>query len=185
MRFRVVALETADFAAWVDRQKAPARTVLATDPVQEGTPVDYPDAATSPLKTAGFFPSDTRSLSERVVAERMAEWKSRQAPVPAGEIPALVAQGRETFKKLGCIGCHTVRGHEGGGLTAPDLTHFAGRTTIAAAMLDNNSENLRRWVKTPHLIKPGNLMWIGYSEDAKKMTDEQADALVAYLQSLR
>lgn len=184
MRFRVVALDAADFAEWMKKQAATARVVDPEKPAEPGTPVAYP--TTSPTKTlAGFFAADTRERSSQAIEERMTEWRSRQTPVPADENPKQVAEGRKLFTQMGCIGCHTVRGHEGAGLIGPDLTHFSGRTTIAAATLDNNPDNLKRWIREPESVKPGNLMWLGYSDAAKKMNEEQVSALAAYLTSLR
>ncbi len=81
------------------------------------------------------------------------------------------------------------------GLLGPDLTHFGSRTTLAAGILDNTPANLKRWVTHPNEVKPGNKMWFGgYNtpgrpgepwNEAFRVSDTEADALVAYLRSLR
>jgi cytochrome c oxidase subunit 2 len=52
------------------------------------------------------------------------------------------------------------------------------RTTIAAGMIPNNAENLRKWVDDPQTMKPGCLM------PSMKLTSPQLDSVVAYLSSL-
>ena len=44
------------------------------------------------------------------------------------------------------------------GTYAPDLTHLMSRQTLAAGMVPNTPEELRRWVDDPQQIKPGCLM---------------------------
>ncbi len=98
---------------------------------------------------------------------------------------ALIAKGRELFTSKTCMACHTVRGHGAAGVTGPDLTHVGSRTTIAAGLLENNSEQLRRWVRDPGSVKPGNKMAKAYIDNKIKLTDEDQVALVAYLESLK
>ena len=38
---------------------------------------------------------------------------------------------------------------------APDLTHLASRSELAAGVLSNTPENLRLWLKNPAAYKPG------------------------------
>jgi cytochrome c oxidase subunit 2 len=126
-------------------------------------------------------------------------WQEMQTP-SADENAALIAQGRQIFKDKGCVSCHMVRGHDGVGSVGPELTHVGSRTTIAAGLLDNTPENLKQWVMHPNDIKPGNGMYYGRVmpgymrrpdqninvwEPYIEVNDSEADALVAYLQSLR
>jgi cytochrome c oxidase subunit 2 len=53
------------------------------------------------------------------------------------------------------------------------------RTTIGAGAASNTRENLRRWIRDPARLKPGVLM------PAMNLTDDQTDAVVAYLSSLK
>jgi cytochrome c oxidase subunit 2 len=53
------------------------------------------------------------------------------------------------------------------------------RDTIAAGAAPNTAENLRLWIRNPEVIKPGSLM------PAMQLSDEQLDALTAYLETLR
>lgn len=80
---------------------------------------------------------------------------NERSPVPAS---AATAAGRAVFFKSGCQGCHTVRGTEANGTIGPDLTHVAGRTSLGAAILPNDTESFRRWVRENQHLKPGNRM---------------------------
>ncbi len=81
-----------------------------------------------------------------------------------------------------CVACHSVRGHEanGGSRVGPDLTHFAGRDEFAGAIFrTDDTEQLKRWIQNPQREKPGAQM-LPFPD----FTDEELDALAAYLQSL-
>jgi cytochrome c oxidase subunit 2 len=77
------------------------------------------------------------------------------------------------------------------GITGPNLTHVGARTTIAAGLLENNPEQLARWIRHPDQVKPGNKMYNGGYIDVKTgkpnftLTDADVTALVAYLSSLK
>ena len=61
----------------------------------------------------------------------------------------------------------------------PELTHVASRLTIAAGTLPNTREHLRAWVHDPPALRPGVRM------PASPFTDDELDAVIAYLRSLR
>ena len=90
-----------------------------------------------------------------------------------------VEAGRRVFESTGCIDCHTVRGTVANGRFGPDLTHLMSRETIAAGIAPNTPDNLRQWIQDPDSIKEGSLM------PAMKLNDDDLDALVAYLGTLR
>jgi len=193
MRFRVIALEAKEFAEWVAQQKQPARTVapaLGSEPLRI-----LPASLTYRRNAPGW--------SQEFDLNPLENWKQKQFP-EKDENPALIAQGRKLFQAKSCISCHTVRGHEGMGTTAPDLTHVGARTTIAGGLLENNEANLRRWITDPNNVKPGNKMYVGVPlggsvmpgymvRDTKtdhltpniKIDSSEAAALAAYLQSLK
>jgi cytochrome c oxidase subunit II len=196
MRFRVIALNETDFAAWLAHQKTNARTVAADAPVS-GEPA-APYVFNNPGRNA---PGYTAAFD----ADPFAAWWKQQE-VDAGESPALIAQGRQLFQQKNCVTCHSVRGHEGRGVTAPDLTHIGARTTIAAGLLENSPENLHRWIAHPEEVKPGNKMYVGVPTGGGnvmagyvtidratgkpaghniQIDDTEARALVAYLHSLK
>lgn len=196
MRFRVIALNETDFAAWLAHQKSAARSVAADAPLA-GEPA-APYTFVNPGRNA---PGYTAAFD----ADPFGGWKKQQQ-IDAGEDPALIAGGRQLFQQKNCVTCHAVRGHEGMGVTAPDLTHVGSRTTIAAGLLENTKENLHRWIAHPNEVKPGNKMYVGVPMQSGVMTgyltidpatgkadetphitvsDTEARALVAYLHSLK
>lgn len=150
----------------------------------------------------------------RVVALDAADyaaWEENQregAEVPTG---ALAKEGMDVFR-TSCSGCHLVSG-EGGNEdvfagtaqvsgAAPNLTHFASRGTFAGGVFDlwvdsdGNEEvdldeqgkqlnvaDLEAWLRDPPGRKP---MYPNGSRGMPNLnlTDEQIDALVAYLETL-
>jgi cytochrome c oxidase subunit II len=106
-------------------------------------------------------------------------WVDDQAADAKSPTDSLAAEGEKLFLEGECVNCHAIRGTEAQATTAPDLTHFATRNTFAGAMFENNTENLAAWLRDPPAMKPGSKMPdYGLSED-------EIDALVAYMQSLR
>jgi cytochrome c oxidase subunit II len=90
-----------------------------------------------------------------------------------------IQRGVQLFQLGACVGCHTIRGTAARGTVGPDLTHIGSRTTIAAGMLDNNPQNLKRWLQDPQGVKTGAKM------PNLGLSDADAEALSAYLLSLR
>ncbi len=191
MRFRVVALDKKEFAEWLDQQAQTGRTVAAA----ASTPA-APNAQFAALRTFRENETGTTAAFDKSPLEA---WRAKQNPEP-GEDAALIAKGREVFAAKNCGTCHAVRGHGAGGVTAPDLTHFGSRTTLAGGLLENNDVQLRRWIHNPLAVKPGNKMHFGvgampgyvkkntegpgYSRNITLTSDDEV-ALVAYLQSLK
>lgn len=97
--------------------------------------------------------------------------------------PALIEQGSQLFITKGCVGCHAIAGNIGGNPEYPDLTNFGLRTTVGAAVLENNLENLTRWIHDPQSVKPGNYMPNQWADDDPNR-EEEARAIAAYLLSL-
>jgi cytochrome c oxidase subunit 2 len=106
------------------------------------------------------------------------------------ELPEGVARAPEEFNV--CLACHAVNGFEGGaslhGMEAPrtfgpNLTNYACRETLAAGMMMNTPENLRQWIHDPNSVKEDNYMATQIKPGM--FSDEQLDALVDYLMSLK
>jgi len=87
--------------------------------------------------------------------------------------------GEQIFTRQACSSCHTIRGTRAQGTIGPDLTHLAGRRTLAALTIPNRPDQLARWIADPQHAKPGNKM------PGLQLTRPQLHALVAYLESLR
>lgn len=188
MRFRVIALAENEFNAWLANQKLPARKAGSVF----ASALDQPR-----IQFAAYtYEKQKRNApgwSEAFDQQPFAAWKKQQ-DVTVNDNLELVARGRKLFQEKTCIGCHTVRGHEGLGITGPDLTRLGARTTIAGGLLENTPQNLHRWLVEPNEVKPGNKMWFGgymARNDEGKWTpnftvnDDEARALVAYLNSLK
>jgi len=178
MRFRVIALSPRDFEEWLAQQTKPAREV----PVVAGAP--KAQFASLPLRE--FKVNETGVSGAFDGVSPLDAWKAKQFP-EKDENPELIAQGRALFTAKTCISCHTIRGVVGAmGVQGPDLTHVGARSSIAGGLLDNNAEELRRWIHNPGVVKPGNKMWVnGYVLNNIKLTDDDEVALVAFLQSLK
>ena len=116
-----------------------------------------------------------------VVAEPQEDfeaWTNAQlqaAAAPEGE----AAKGLALFQQLSCTSCHAVKGTPATAQVAPDLTHLASRRQLGAGIMDNTPENLHRWLMDPQKVKPGVLM------PSFNLTDEQANELVAYFETLK
>jgi cytochrome c oxidase subunit 2 len=191
MRFRVIALGPKEFNEWLDQQSAPARTVAAP-----AADANKPTAKFAALRTD--WKRNEAGYTDKYDLNPLEAWRAQQYP-DKDEDPALIGKGRKIFQQKNCITCHTVRGHEGVGTTAPDLTHVGARTTIAGGLLENNSDQLARWIMHPNEVKPGNKMYHGIGAmrgyttvepDGKiviniTVNQEEAQALVAYLHSLK
>jgi cytochrome c oxidase subunit 2 len=112
-------------------------------------------------------------------AEEFERWIQAQRVTAPPPSTAIAARGLHLVETGSCALCHTVRGTMAGGRQAPDLTHLASRSTIAAATLPRTNESVDRWIADPHGIKPGTRMpTIGLSADDRR-------AIVAYLEQLR
>jgi cytochrome c oxidase subunit 2 len=113
--------------------------------------------------------------------EQFAAWIAAQQGPAVEPADPLARRGAQVFARAGCISCHAIRYGSGvvGGGSAPDLTHFGSRLTIAAATLENNRGNLAGWVANSQAIKPGNAM------PAFNLDGDSLLAVVDYLESLR
>jgi cytochrome c oxidase subunit 2 len=110
-------------------------------------------------------------------AEDFDAWVRAQRQPAIQEEKAIA--GRRVFETTACINCHAINGTAAKGSFGPDLTHLMSRVTIASGAAENTKENLRLWIQNPDAIKPGSLM------PAMKVSDEDLDALVRYMETLR
>jgi cytochrome c oxidase subunit 2 len=111
---------------------------------------------------------DTRAAFDRWIAEQSRPAKATDT----------VSSGRHIFQTTACVNCHTIAGTAANGRFGPDLTHVMSRETIAAGVVQNTRENLRRWIQNPDAIKPGSQM------PAMNLNAQELDAVTAYLASL-
>jgi cytochrome c oxidase subunit 2 len=178
MRFRVIALGPREFNDWLNAQMAPARKVAAP----AGDSTGSPKAQFAAYRT---YTRNEPGSSAAFDAKPLDSWREKQLPAD-GEDAALIAKGRQLFSTKTCASCHTIRGDGYIGVVGPELTHVGARSTIAAGLLENNRDELHRWIHAPNEVKPGNTMWVkGYVANEIKLTPEDEDALVNYLESLK
>lgn len=79
--------------------------------------------------------------------------------------------GAELFTRKGCIGCHTLKGHDGAeGQLGPDLSKIGK---------ERDREYLIPWIRDPQAQKPGSAM------PTLDLTQKEAEALADYLLSER
>ena len=109
--------------------------------------------------------------------ERWLAWN--RAPAVEPSPGSLAEAGREVFLRSACVACHAIRGVRAEADLGPDLTHFAGRRTLGAAMLPNNRGNLGGWIAGPQSVKPGIRM------PAVPLPPDSLNALLDYIASLR
>ena len=112
--------------------------------------------------------------------DEFAKWDKDQlaGPVPISSNDSLAADGAKVFADSPCTTCHMIQGVSKGYI-GPDLTHFGGRTTLAAGVLKNTPENVAKWIEDPQEIKPGANM------PPLLLPGPKLNALVAYLESLK
>jgi cytochrome c oxidase subunit II len=99
-------------------------------------------------------------------------WLAHEARAAATKPPL-------AFEAAGCDSCHAIRGTEASGHVGPDLTHVASRTTLAALTIPNDRRHLRDWILDAQHVKPGAQM------PSFKLSPQQLDAIVSYLEGLR
>jgi cytochrome c oxidase subunit II len=112
--------------------------------------------------------------------DNFAKWDKDQlaGPVAISSSDSLASDGAKVFADSPCTTCHMIQGVSKGYI-GPDLTHFGGRTTLAAGVLKNTPENVAKWIENPQEIKPGANM------PPLLLPGPQLNALVAYLESLK
>jgi cytochrome c oxidase subunit 2 len=112
-------------------------------------------------------------------ADAFEQWLSSQRkPAPDPGSPQ-TARGRDIIEQGPCAMCHTIRGTSAGARTAPDLTHFATRSTIGAGAAPNTRGYLAGWIADPQHLKPGNRM------PPTGLSADELQAVIAYLETLR
>ncbi|WP_026692167.1 cytochrome c oxidase subunit II [Peribacillus kribbensis] len=120
-----------------------------------------------------------RTMSQDDFSAWTKEMQNVKKPVAQGD---LAKEGEAIFNKS-CIGCHANTPNDSRpekARTAPNLATFGDRERIAG-ILQHNEENLKRWLRDPEKVKPGNLMTGKY----QKLSESQLDALTAYLMGLK
>lgn len=130
----------------------------------------------------GLSHSLMKAQVRAVTEDEFQAWLTAQlepALQPAEGSPA--AEGLTVFQNR-CTQCHTATPFSAVGLEnfyGPNLTHFMDRGVIAGAYKDYSRENLATWLANPPGEKPGS-----YMPDLK-LTQQEIDALIAFLETLQ
>jgi cytochrome c oxidase subunit 2 len=112
-------------------------------------------------------------------AAEFERWRSAQLQSAPPPQTALQQRGYRYFQERECALCHRIGGTPAAGRQGPDLTHIAGRRSLAAGVLPNTPAHLAAWLADPQHSKPGNNM------PTLGLRAEDIDALVAYLGTLQ
>jgi cytochrome c oxidase subunit 2 len=140
----------------------------------------------------GLSHVNMRARVEAMTPEDFEAWvASQQQPAAVPAAGTLEARGRELFADLGerqaCASCHqvwegsTVRGPGQG----PDLTHLFSREEFIGAVHTLDEETLRAWLANPNELKPMQYEVNGIGMPNLNLSEDELDALVAYLMTLR
>lgn len=127
----------------------------------------------------------------RVIAQPENEYNAwisshSQAPPPpaaatnvstttAGQVSGNRERGRQIFLNNTCVNCHAIAGTTATAAVGPNLTYLGSRSVLGAGIIQNNPENLGKWIQNAQSIKPGVLM------PAYRFSNEDLRDLVAYL----
>ena len=175
-------------------QSVPGAAELATSPTGGPATASVPPAAAS-VQQAGFADFPRAKIPAHVMP---------RTPLPAGltfnaSLTGDPQRGLDFMTKQmggGCIGCHAISGNPMmQAKVGPNLTHFAGRTTLAGGIYPNDTKHLTLWLKNARRMKPGVIMptlGAGEYDPVAKMfipktglNDQQIADIVAYLQALK
>jgi cytochrome c oxidase subunit 2 len=103
----------------------------------------------------------------------------QERPAPTVPTTSLASAGRDAFLNGACSSCHAIRGTSASSNVGPDLTHVAGRQTLAALTIPNTRADLTEWIRDSQHVKRGNLM------PNLRLSDSEVRAVVAYLEGLK
>ncbi len=140
---------------------------------------------TYPAQCAEFCGTEHARMAFKIVVEdsaTFARWELAQlAPFAGDTTDTLFAQGKKLFLTAGCVGCHAMAGQVTEKMTAmigPNLSHVGSRSTIVAAMMENNDTDLAHWLRNPQAVKPDALMKL-----PRPLTEVEIAALVHYVRA--
>lgn len=124
---------------------------------------------------AEFCGAQHANMRIRVIVQTREDfdaWQDQQLKFPRPPTSGEAAIGAKLFNTMGCANCHLAN-------VGPNLTHISTRETIGAGVLTNTPENLKKWLLNPQAYKPGSYM------PNMKLSDQQVNQIVAYLETLK
>ena len=111
--------------------------------------------------------------------DQFVNWWNRQMQAAPPPNNPLALAGYNIVTTSQCASCHAITGTPANGTVGPDLTHLAGRRTIAAGTLPMSKAGLYGWIADPQGVKPGAKM------PAVPLEPNELHAVVAYLETLK
>ena len=176
------------FDAWVAQQQQQAALPAGITPPAQATAAAgvavgaTVEATTRSEDNATGNEADV-STAATVIATQTAQAEAG-ATATAAPPTSLEARGYQLFTEKQCVACHAISGYPNAvSRVGPNLTHVGGRQYIVAGWLENTPENMRRWLRNPDEVKPGNVMASVIKLGTLK--DDEIEALTAYLESLK
>ncbi|MGJ7917059.1 cytochrome c oxidase subunit II [Massilia sp. LXY-6] len=118
-------------------------------------------------------------LVEAEPNQRYEAWAAQQRRPAAQPTDPVAQRGLAVFLGKSCVMCHAITGTTANAHLGPDLTHLAGRRTIASGMFPNNRGHLGGWIADPQSMKPGVNM------PANNLPPDDLQALLVYLETLK
>ena len=155
-----------------------------TDDIQKGAPETY-------LGECAEYCGEAHSrMLYQVVGHEASEFDQWLAdytkPVA---VSGLAAKGEAHFNN-NCASCHSLSGNDQAkGVQGPNLTKIGARKMIASGIHENNTDNLKQWLRDPDVLKPGTTKKNNPSRALdgmnipKELSEEEIEAIVAYLQA--
>lgn len=118
-----------------------------------------------------------------VIVESQADfdaWVARmKQPAPEPTTDQAKAGQAVFMEAKPCWTCHSIEGTKAQGKVGPNLTLFAERDFLASTTMENNADNLHKWLTNPPAVKPQARM------PNLGLTSQQRADLIVYLQSLK
>ena len=107
------------------------------------------------------------------------QWITQQQQSAETPKDSTAVEGEKLFQTLTCGSCHAISGTPAKAHIAPDLSHLASRETILSGMMENNRENLEKWITNPQKVKEGANM------PNFLLSKKEINELVDYLNQLK
>jgi len=106
-------------------------------------------------------------------------WLKKQAKIPTAASDSDSQQGQQIFMSQTCSQCHAIEGTAAKANVGPNLSHLADRKTIGSGLLENNTDNVTKWIMNAQQFKPGCHM------PNMRLKDKEAHDIAVYLENLK
>lgn len=127
---------------------------------------------------AAFVDQELPRLTVQQYRERMAAAGAERCEAPQTRAVPDARRGLLAIRQYGCHGCHIIPGVVGPQVhVGPALKDFA-RRPLLAGVLPNTPENVVRWLRGPHVLRPRTQM------PDLGVTEQHARDIHAYLATL-